>query len=274
MSVVDLQAGAVTQRVHGRRGARRRDRLARRQGRLRDLRGRQQRRGRRHRRRSPQTRPRSWSASGRDRSRSRPDGKTLFVTGENAAVDLGRRRRDAHRRRRRSRLPKADAAPTPPRPMGAVLSPDAHAALRLERPGPTRRRSSTSRQRTLVRTIERRRPAALGHRHQRRRRASCSRPTARPATSRSSTSRAGTVERRISLGGSPWGIAVAPAPLDGRSTMPMPCARRHLDRCDLHARSASSSLSRRQPAPPRRCSCRGSTARRRRRESPGRRRDA
>ncbi len=118
-----------------------------------------------------------------------PDGQTLFVTDENSSsvsvVNAAR-----HSLAATIRLPKVDAAPTPPRPMGAVLSPDG--TLLFVSNGRARSVSVIDvAQRTLVADAERRRPAALGHRHQRATARSCSRRTARPATCRSSTSRRG-----------------------------------------------------------------------------------
>ena len=138
-----------------------------------------------------------------------PDGATLFVTDENSAsisVLNAARRTLADT----IRLPKADAAPTPPRPMGAVLSPDGtRLFVSNGRAGSVSVIDVATRR--LVRTLNEvgQRPWGIGIN-----RAGTKLFTANgPAGDVSIVDVAtGAVERRIRLGGSPWGIAVAAAP--------------------------------------------------------------
>ena len=62
------------------------------------------------------------------------DGATAFVTDENAAtvtvIDTAK-----HTVAKSIVIPKTQKGPTPPRPMGAVLSPDGKAGVRVARPG-------------------------------------------------------------------------------------------------------------------------------------------
>jgi YVTN family beta-propeller protein len=138
-----------------------------------------------------------------------PDGKTLFVTDENSAsvsvVDTATRALTGT-----IALPKVDSAPMPPRPMGAVLSPDA--TLLFVSNGRAKSVSVIDvATRRVVRTLNDigQRPWGIGIDG-----AGAKLFTANgPAGDVSIVDVAsGAVERRISLGGSPWGIAVASAP--------------------------------------------------------------
>jgi YVTN family beta-propeller protein len=138
-----------------------------------------------------------------------PDGGTLFVTDENSAsvsvVNAARRSLlDT------IRLPKADDAPTPPRPMGAVFSPDA----KLLYVSSGRARSVAVidvATRRLVRTLKDvgQRPWGIGLNGDGTKLFTANGPAGDVSVVDVAT---GAVERRISLGGSPWGIAVAAAP--------------------------------------------------------------
>jgi YVTN family beta-propeller protein len=138
-----------------------------------------------------------------------PDGRTLFVTDENSAsisiVDTATRTVTG-----KVALPKADSAPMPPRPMGAVLSPDAKTLYVSNG-----RAKSISvidvAARTLTRTLDDvgQRPWGIGIDAAGARLFTANGPSGDVSIVNVAT---GAVERRISLGGSPWGIVVAPAP--------------------------------------------------------------
>jgi YVTN family beta-propeller protein len=138
-----------------------------------------------------------------------PDGATLFVTDENSAsISV----LNAARRTLLDtiRLPKADAAPTAPRPMGAVLSPDAK--LLFVTNGRAKSVSVIDvAQRRLLRTINDvgQRPWGIGVNADGTKLFTANGPAGDVSIVDIAT---GAVERRISLGGSPWGIAVASAP--------------------------------------------------------------
>ena len=138
-----------------------------------------------------------------------PNGATLFVTDENSSsisVLNAARLTLADT----IRLPRPDDTPTPPRPMGSVLSPDAR--LLFVTNGRARSVSVIDvEKRTVLRTIADvgQRPWGIG----------VSADGARLFTANGPGGDVsiidvarGAVERRINLGGSPWGIAVAAAP--------------------------------------------------------------
>ncbi len=138
-----------------------------------------------------------------------PDGKTLFVTGENAAaiavVDAA-----THTMTKTIALPKQESAPTPPRPMGTVLSPDAK--LLFVSNGRARSVSVIDvAQRTLLRTLNDvgQRPWGIGINADGTKVFTANGPSGDVSIIDVAS---GAVDRRISLGGSPWGIAVAPVP--------------------------------------------------------------
>ncbi len=138
-----------------------------------------------------------------------PDGSTLFVTDENSAsisvVDAATRTVAGT-----IALPKADASPMPPRPMGAVLSPDAKFLFVSNG-----RASSVSvidvGERRVTRTLTNigQRPWGIGIDAGGARLFTANGPSGDVSVVDVAS---GTVERRISLGGSPWGVAVAAAP--------------------------------------------------------------
>jgi YVTN family beta-propeller protein len=139
-----------------------------------------------------------------------PDGRTLFVTGENAAavsvVDARARAVAAT-----IALPKPAAADAiPPRPMGAVLSPDA--ARLFVSNGRARTVSEIDvAGRRLVRTLNDvgQRPWGIGISADGRRLYTANGPS---GTVSIVDVASGAAERAVTLGGSPWGIAVADAP--------------------------------------------------------------
>ena len=138
-----------------------------------------------------------------------PDGETLFVTDENSAsisvVSAARRTLlDT------IRLPKPDADPMPPRPMGAVLSPDGK--LLFVSNGRAKSVSVIDvAARRLLRTMNDvgQRPWGIGVNADGTKLFTANGPAGDVSIVDVAT---GAVERRISLGGSPWGIAVASAP--------------------------------------------------------------
>jgi len=108
------------------------------------------------------------------------------------------------------RMPRPDAASTPPRPMGAVLSPDAK--LLFVSNGRARSVSVIDvEKRTLLRTFADvgQRPWGIGVNADGTRLFTANGPTGDVSIVDVAS---GAVERRITLGGSPWGIAVAAAP--------------------------------------------------------------
>ena len=138
-----------------------------------------------------------------------PDGATLFVTDENSSsisvVNAARRTL-----LETIRLPKADAAPMAPRPMGAVLSPDAK--LLFVSNGRAKSVSVIDvAERRLVRTMNDvgQRPWGIGISADGTKLFTANGPAGDVSIVDVAS---GAVERRISLGGSPWGIAVAAAP--------------------------------------------------------------
>jgi YVTN family beta-propeller protein len=138
-----------------------------------------------------------------------PDGQTLFVTDENSSsisvVNAARRTL-----LETIRLPKADAAPMAPRPMGAVLSPDAK--LLFVSNGRAKSVSVIDvAERRLVRTMNDvgQRPWGIGISADGTKLFTANGPAGDVSIVDVAS---GAVERRISLGGSPWGIAVAAAP--------------------------------------------------------------
>ena len=138
-----------------------------------------------------------------------PDGGTLFVTNENSwSISV---LNAAHRTLADTiRLPRADEGAMPPRPMGAVLSPDAK--LLFVSNGRAKSVSVIDvGQRRLLRTIDDvgQRPWGIGVSADGTRLFTANGPAGDVSIVNVAT---GAVERRISLGGSPWGIAVAAAP--------------------------------------------------------------
>ena len=138
-----------------------------------------------------------------------PDGRTLFVTNENSwsisVLNAARLTLAAT-----IRMPRPDAASTPPRPMGAVLSPDAK--LLFVSNGRARSVSVIDvEKRTLLRTFADvgQRPWGIGVNADGTRLFTANGPTGDVSIVDVAS---GAVERRITLGGSPWGIAVAAAP--------------------------------------------------------------
>jgi YVTN family beta-propeller protein len=138
-----------------------------------------------------------------------PDGGTLFVTNENSwSISVLNAAR--HTLADTIRLPKPDAATTPPRPMGAVLSPDAK--LLFVSNGRAKSVSVIDvEKRTLLRTLADvgLRPWGIGVSADGSKLFTANGPAGDVSIVDVAT---GAVERRISLGGSPWGIAVAAAP--------------------------------------------------------------
>lgn len=137
-----------------------------------------------------------------------PDGRTLFVTDENSAsvsvVDAATRTVTG-----KIMLPTVASAPMPPRPMGAVLSPDAKTLFVSN--GRARSVSVIDvAQRTLIGTVNDvgQRPWGIGINAAGTRLFTANGPSGDVSIVNVAS---GAVERRISLGGSPWGIAVAPA---------------------------------------------------------------
>ena len=138
-----------------------------------------------------------------------PDGATLFVTDENSAsvsVVNAARRTLADT----IRLPKADAAPTQPRPMGAVLSPDAKLLFVSNGRAKSVAVIDVATHR-LLRTLNDvgQRPWGIGLNADGTKLFTANGPAGDVSIIDVAT---GAIERRISLGGSPWGIAVAPVP--------------------------------------------------------------
>ena len=137
-----------------------------------------------------------------------PDGRTLFITCENAAsISVG----DATAREARGAIQLAmpDATATPPRPMGAVLSPD----------GTTLFVSNGRAQSISVIDVATRLPSRVIPRVGARPWGIALSPDGRRLYSANGPSgdvsfidvAAGTVERKVGVGGSPWGVAVRPA---------------------------------------------------------------
>lgn len=134
-----------------------------------------------------------------------PDGATMFVTGETgnavSVVDVA-----THKVAKTITLPASPGAPTPPRPMGAVLAPDGTQVLVSNG-----RATSVSildvASRSLVRTIENvgTRPWGIGVSPDGRKVYTANGPSGDVSIVDLAT---GAVDRRVALGGSPWGVAV------------------------------------------------------------------